>query len=67
MTELDVDVVVLELAAVVETKEESLYSSRRSPAPQYWNLLPGQMKLQSPSAALVEAGERVLPQKPAFS
>lgn len=38
ITELGVDVVVavLEPTAVVETKEESLYNSSLSPAPQYW-------------------------------
>jgi hypothetical protein len=42
--------------------EVSLYSSKRFPAPQYSYGLPGQMKLQSVSAAGTEPALRLFPQ-----
>ena len=42
--------------------EVSLYSSRRFPAPQYSSGFPGQMKLQSVSAAGTEPALRLFPQ-----
>lgn len=39
-----------------------LYSSILFPAPQYCNGFPGQMKLQSPISAKVDASLRVFPQ-----
>jgi hypothetical protein len=42
--------------------EVSLYSSKRFPAPQYSSGFPGQVKLQSVSAAGTEPGLRLFPQ-----
>jgi hypothetical protein len=42
--------------------EVSLYSSKRFPAPQYSSGFPGQVKLQSVSAAGTDPALRLLPQ-----
>jgi hypothetical protein len=42
--------------------EVSLYSSKRFPAPQYSYGFPGQMKLQSVSAAGIDPALRTFPQ-----
>lgn len=52
----------VELMLVLEAREESLYNSKRFPAPQYSTLLPGHMKLQSPAAARLAPTPRLLPQ-----
>jgi hypothetical protein len=66
-----VDVLVFETVPEVEdavedavegTAEDSLYSSRRFPAPQYSSGFPGQMKLQSVSAAGTDPALRLFPQ-----
>jgi hypothetical protein len=68
-----VDELVFEIVpvdAVLETLAEdeepvaevSLYSSKRFPAPQYSYELPGQVKLQSVSAAGTDPALRLFPQ-----
>lgn len=67
ITELD----VLDLLLVVDVTlrwllldpvGESIYSSKRFPAPQYSRLFPGQMKLQSVMSTRVEVDAREFPQ-----
>jgi hypothetical protein len=57
---------VPEVADTVEDEEPvaevSLYSSKRFPAPQYSSGFPGQMKLQSVSAAGTDPALRLFPQ-----
>lgn len=43
----DVDTVELGETTSAGVSEPFLYNCNLLPAPQYWNLLPGQMKLQS--------------------
>lgn len=47
---------------VVAGAPPSLYNSNLFPAPQYSRLLPGQTKLQSVRASIVDVAASVLPQ-----
>jgi hypothetical protein len=65
---VDVDELVFETVPEAKVEDEepvaevSLYSSKRFPAPQYSSEFPGQVKLQSVSAAGTDPALRLFPQ-----
>lgn len=62
LDEVDNDDGDVDEALVLVTRDASLYISSLFPAPQYSRLLPGHMKLQSPSVARSDPAPSVLPQ-----